>query len=534
MSFKRQLYLFHRWAGIVLCLFFALWFVSGIFMMYVEFPQLSRSERAAGSRLLDFSSATLSPSEAVAKLQWRDFTRKATPNSLEQVSVADPEQPPNARSVRLAMIAERPAYVIHADNGAQPRVVFADNGEVLRDVTERAAEEAVSAFVQRTAASQSEPGPPFDGSSIRYDDTVQTDQWTVSSALNDHRPLLRYEVNDAEGTELYVSSTTGEVVRDTHSTERLLNYFGAVTHWLYPTFVRKYPDFWEWLVDILSGVGVVLAITGLWIGWLRWNRRAKPGKPQVPYKGLMRWHYFTGVIFGVLTVTWVFSGLLSMNPFSLNPPRRALDAQQLVYTGKALTIGDFEVPASGFGVLAVEADLVHYSGQPFYRVTDRDGGTRLVGGNVAATTLPDAAAMRARAPELIPDAPLAEAVVLTAYDNYYYSRHLERGDKPLPIIRVRFDDSQHTWFHLDPLTGQILDRSTRTNRVYRWLYNGLHSFDIWWLWQRRPLWDLCVIVFSLGGLMLSVIGVVIGWRRLRYEPPRRSPSRARQAVIATS
>jgi hypothetical protein len=91
---------------------------------------------------------------------------------------------------------------------------------------------------------------------------------------------------------------------------------------------------------------------------------------------------------------------------------------------------------------------------------------------------------------------------------------------------VRFDDERHTWFHLDPLTGQILDRSTRTNRVYRWLYNGLHSFDIWWLWQRRPLWDICVIAFSLGGLLLSVIGVVIGWRRLRYEPRRRTASAA--------
>src|SRR5690349_17721218 len=46
---------------------------------------------------------------------------------------------------------------------------------------------------------------------------------------------------------------------------------------------------WEWLVDIVAGVGVVLAATGLWIGWLRWKRRPKPGKLHVPYGGLMRW-----------------------------------------------------------------------------------------------------------------------------------------------------------------------------------------------------------------------------------------------------
>lgn len=505
MSWKRQLFLFHRWAGIVLCLFFALWFVSGIFMMYVEFPQLTRPERLAGSQRLAMSTATLTPAMALARLQPRDFTTKATPTSIERIAADDTVAP---RAVRLTMIGGRPAYVVHADNGAQPRVVFADKGDVLREVTPAAGQAAVAAFVANN-------GWPMHGAA--FDGTVQTDQWTVSGGLNDHRPLLRYVLNDTEGTVLYVSSTTGEVVRDTNTRERVLNYFGAVTHWIYPTFIRKYPLVWEWIVDIISGVGVVLAIAGLWIGVLRWNRRAQPGKPQVPYRGLMRWHYFTGIIFGTVTLTWVFSGLLSMKPLSLNPPQRAQADQQLVYVGKPFTVDDFELPAHGFGSLAVDAELMHYLGQPFYRVTDKDSSVRIVAGNALAVRLPDVESMVALAPKLIPGAPLAEAKVLTAWDNYYYTRNPERGERALPVIRVRFEDEQHSWFHLDPLTGQIVDRSTRTNRVYRWLYNGLHSFDIWWLWQRRPLWDICVIAFSLGGVLLSMIGVVIGWRRLRYK-----------------
>lgn len=514
MSWKRQLFLFHRWAGIVLCLFFALWFVSGIFMMYVEFPQLTQQERLAGSQRLDFSTATLTPAAAIAQLRPADFVTKATPSALGRVEPgSSSEQGITARSVRLAMIDARPAYIVHPDNGAQPRVVFADDGEVLREVSPAAAQMAVVAFVTNSGWSVAPGVASFAG-------RLQTDQWTVSSALNDYRPLLKYVLHDANGTVLYVSSTTGEVVRDTHTLERVLNYFGAVTHWLYPTFIRKYPDLWEWMVDILSGVGVVLALTGMWIGILRWKRRPRPGKSQVPYKGLMRWHYFSGIIFGIVTVTWVFSGLLSMNPLNLNPSRRAQSDQQLVYTGKSLTASDFELPASGFGPLAIDAELIHYLGQPFYRVTDRDASTRLVAGNAQATELPAIESMLTLAPKLMPGAPVAEATVLTAYDNYYYSRHPERGDRLLPVIRVRFDDAQHTWFHLDPLSGQIIDRSTRTNRVYRWLYNGLHSFDLWWLWQRRPLWDICVIAFSLGGVLLSMIGVVIGWRRLRYKPSR--------------
>ncbi|WP_116809856.1 PepSY domain-containing protein [Steroidobacter cummioxidans] len=514
MSWKRQLFLWHRWTGIVLCLFFALWFLSGIFMMYVGFPELTRAERFAGSQPLRLPATALAPDEAVARLTPQDFLTKATPTAIEYLN---PSAVVTARSIRLAMIAERPAYVISASNGAQPRVVFADNGEVLREVTPEAAQLVAASFVKRS-------GAPASVDSIAFDARIQTDQWTVSG-LNEHRPLLRFRLNDAAGTVLYVSSTTGEVVRDTHSTERALNYLGAVTHWIYPTFIRKYPLLWEWIVDVLSVIGVVLAVSGLWIGILRWNRRAPPGKRQVPYKGLMRWHYFTGIVFGLVTITWVFSGLMSMNPLSINPPRRASADQQLLYSGKRLTPSDFQLPVTGFGDLAMEAELIHYDGQPFYRVTDADMSVRLVAGAPTATRLPDWQTMASRAPQLIPDAPLVESKLLTSYDNYFYSRHPERGDRRLPVLRVRFGDEQSTWFHLDPITGQLLDRSTFTNRVYRWLYSGLHSFDIWWLWQRRPLWDICVITFSLGGLLLSVIGVVIGWRRLRYKPMRRASSR---------
>lgn len=100
---------------------------------------------------------------------------------------------------------------------------------------------AVAAFALRSGWTQRVDG-------ISYEETLLTDQWSVSGALDDHRPLLRYVLNDAAGTEFYVSSRTGEVVRDTRRRERILN-FGAVTHWLYPTFVRKDRDLWEWIVD---------------------------------------------------------------------------------------------------------------------------------------------------------------------------------------------------------------------------------------------------------------------------------------------
>ena len=32
---------------------------------------------------------------------------------------------------------------------------------------------------------------------------------------------------------------------------------------------------------------------------------------------MMRWHHLSGLLFAVVTITWIFSGLMSMNPWKL-------------------------------------------------------------------------------------------------------------------------------------------------------------------------------------------------------------------------
>ena len=80
------LYLFHRWAGIVLCLILALWFFSGFFMMYVDFPQLTRPERLSGLPSLSLSAARFTPAEAAARLTPEDFRIVGRPSRNEKVA----------------------------------------------------------------------------------------------------------------------------------------------------------------------------------------------------------------------------------------------------------------------------------------------------------------------------------------------------------------------------------------------------------------------------------------------------------------
>jgi hypothetical protein len=65
----------------------------------------------------------------------------------------------------------------------------------------------------------------------------------------------------------------------------------------------------------------------------------------------------------------------------------------------------------------------------------------------------------------------------------------------------------------------MLGAYTSRERLQRWIYHGLHSLDFPGLYGRRPLWDIVVIALSLGGTVLSVIGVIIGVRRLRKMVP---------------
>lgn len=486
--------------GIALSALFALWFGSGLFMIYVEFPQLTRPERIAAAPGLNFRSANLSPAEAIARLNSAAFTRFGSPSA---VAIKPAERVWMAQCVRLVMLEDRPAYQIYPDNGAQPAVVFADTGEMLHGV---APEVAVAAVNRHT-----------DSGNARYIEMLVTDQWTVSSSLNPHRPLLRIALDDAEGSEFYVSSTTGEVVRDSSRRERILNYFAAVVHWIYPTVLRRYPEAWAWTVNVLSAAGTALALSGLWVGVLRVGRR--PLAPRSARQRLIRWHYLTGAIFGIVTLTWVFSGWMSMNPGGLNSPRTPTAKEAQALSGGPLAIEGFIFcPGFALSAGAVEAELLRYDGQPFYLVTSRSGAPNLVSAAAPESEplrKPSADTLIARAGSLMPKSQIASATVLTGYDNYYYTRHPGSGEKPLPVVRIVFKDTEHTWFHLDPATGQVLERSTARNRLFRHLYNGLHSFDWWWLWSRRPLWDAVVISFCLGGLSLSVLGVALGLRRFR-------------------
>ena len=83
------------------------------------------------------------------------------------------------------------------------------------------------------------------------------------------------------------------------------------------------------------------------------------------------------------------------------------------------------------------------------------------------------------------------------------------------MVRIRFADPMQTWIYVDPAVNRIVQTVHRYSRLERWLFNGLHSLDFTFWYERRPLWDIVLILLIVGGLASSGIGLSLGIARVR-------------------
>jgi hypothetical protein len=99
------------------------------------------------------------------------------------------------------------------------------------------------------------------------------------------------------------------------------------------------------------------------------------------------------------------------------------------------------------------------------------------------------------------------------YDAYHpdLDHHL-----PLPVLLVPFGDAARVWLYPDPASGTIRQARDWRSRLERRVFDALHDWVCWWLATRRPWWEIVVITLSFGGVALSLTGVTLSWRYVRY------------------
>jgi hypothetical protein len=474
----------HRWLGVAGGLLFVAWFASGIVMMYKRMPEFSATERLARVADLDASRVEVSPAQAARAAE------------------------ANPAALRLGMHLDRPVYRFGG------RAVFADTGEPLAALSAEDALAVVRAAWPEHAGTASVE--------VRLEDP---EQWTLQSRA--FLPLHRIALGDERDARVYVTERTGEVVMETTASERAWAYPGAVLHWLYFTPLRVHSALWVQLIIWLSVAGCVLTASGLVWGVWRWSPRRgyreAAAASASPYGGLLRWHHYAGLLFGLFSFTFVLSGLLSMDPWSWHPGNAPTREQREALSGGSPRANEITAENVRAGVAALsvlgavkEVGVVQFRGEP-YLVAYRSGAGSDVARLVSALeaeppfTRFDEADLLDAAVGAVPGAAMVEMTRLDRYDAYYYDRS---GTLPLPVLRVRYDDPVETWLYLDPSRGTVARKEERLTRLNRWLYHGLHSFDFPGFYSSRPLWDVVVIVLSLGGLVISVTTLLPGWRRL--------------------
>jgi hypothetical protein len=502
LNWRAALVYVHRWLGIAGCLLFVAWFVSGVVLMYARMPEMAPEEQLARAAPLDLSKVRLTPAEAFA-------------------AVGADEAP-----LELAMLGDRPVYRV---GGGAATVAYADTGDIFEGFTAAAAEAQARRFEPAYA------GP------MRHVLMEQPDQWTLQA--RNLLPMHRFSLDDAARTDIYVSDVTGDVVLRTTRRDRFWGYLGPVTHWLYFTPLRSKGKPWFDTVVWSSVAGCVMCISGLLWGLLRFSPfarfRLKRRRAMSPYAGWMKWHHYAGLIFGLVTLTWTYSGLLSMEPFGWFEPtgRRGSRPHTTAEPESAAAISVDQIRAAHaafskeFPVKTLRltgvADRLYWSVDRPPDEADRwrspgllpRAATPRLARRYVSALAPDEpifdrfprALMEGIGRDEV-DAPIEDAVWLNAYDGYYYD---SAGTLPLPVFRVRYQDDARTWVYVDPSRGGVVRRNESSTRMRRWLYQGLHSLDFPVLYYRRPLWDIVAIVLSLGGAALSVTTIVPALRRLR-------------------
>jgi hypothetical protein len=469
----RLLFLFHRYLGIGVGVLMTIWCLSGFVMMYVSYPWLTPQTRVAH----------------LAPIDWRDCCR--VPGAV----LSDTE---SASRFGIEALAGRPVLDWQSSSD-RAELIDLSTGARIDGISPEEAGRVAATY--ETAA---EAGAP------RLLGKIDFDQWTLEGVPPQERPLYHFDLRDGSGGELYVSSTTGRAVQFTTRRQRFWNWLGAVPHWLYFADLRHRVALWSEIVIYTSLTGCFLTVTGLYLGVRQLLRR--PAGRWSPYRGYSLWHHIAGLIFGVFLLTWVLSGMLSMNPWGLMEGGEAA-SERASLRGTPITGGELRAALQSLATTApagaVSIVSVPLGGRLFLMAMASDGSQRRLDAAGASTPISpkewDFIATTLHA------SPKAMRLLIRG-DDYYFSFGGDPAE--LPVWRVLPQDGTDRRYYLDPVSGALVLAMDRGSERYRWWFDGLHRLDFASAMRTRPEWDVLMWLLLSGITVSAATGTYAAYRRL--------------------
>lgn len=477
--FRKFISGFHRILGVLLCLLFFMWFASGIVMIYHSFPRASQEYKL--QRQAALRAADLLPMDSLMSM----FPDTA---SLQSASVE--------------MRFDRPAISMRG-KGVPPALYMDDFGPVEKF------DEAV-----RLKTLQLWCSSPI----LKIDTLEKVDQWIPFGGYNKEMPIYKYYFADDESHQLYMSSKDGRVLQFTDKESRFWAWVGAIPHWVYFTSLRQHQTLWIEFVKWAAGIGCIMCLLGFALAFIDWRKQKGKGFFHSPYqKRWYKWHFVSGVVFGLFAITFAFSGLMSLRDIpdwmkkapktekrrggGMFPSRMnsmlPLDAYKLDYR---------QVVAASDSVKSITWSS--WNRYPYYTVRYSHSSVRIDASDTTQIKpfVLTEEMIRKDVARQLGDSVQWKMDLLTTEDQDYYGRKKERV--PLPVYRIIVDDDMHTRMYYNPTTlrKRTVDDDGRTRRF---LYSGLHSLNIKFLTDRPVLWNIVMYTLMLGGTFLSLTGIVV-------------------------
>jgi hypothetical protein len=472
----------HRYLAVAIGLLMTLWCLSGFVMMYQSFPSLSEEQRLAGLEPLNFTLCC-------------------------NTSRLDADNDARAPGFRIEMLLGDP--VLRLNGGFRDASREGSSFSALNLRTGLPLAELSPADVIKVARQYGQANG-IEGEA-RSLGVIDIDQWTIQTARR-NQPAWHIAFDDPAATEIYISGASGEVFQMTDRRLRILGWLGAIPHWLYPTMLRQNGALWTEIVIWTSVAGTFLAATGLYVGISRLRRRPRDGRLASPFRGWWYWHHISGLLFGVLALTWVFSGLMTMNPWgALSGGGGGAYRNSII--GSA-TWGEIRTFLEAAESLDQTKQLKQLQSAPFnnrlYVMARQADATEIrldAAARLAQLTDEQVKTAVANLPARVQELQLMEQE-----DSYYYGH---KSEAELPVYRIILDDAEQTRIYLHPKTGNVRSVGA-SGRMSRWIRTGLHGMDFPLL-RIRPVWDVVVILLLAGVTLLCAIGSWLAIKRVRMD-----------------
>lgn len=463
----------HRVTGTIIAIFFMMWFVTGLVLIYHDFPRLSDREVYSHMDVLPDSIAVPAGlPQGLESLALKQFQGQ----TLVSYSTADTTAVQTLSGLAAAPVDFSTAMAVARKWGDAP----------------------IS----------------------RVDTLHERDQWIMYSRYKREMPIYKFHFDNSERSQLYVASRSAKPLQLTDRTSRAWAWAGAIPHKLYLPCIRGDVDRWKFWITVGALFCLVASVTGLIAALVAWRRvHRATGRWKNPYKKrLLRIHFTFGLIFAIPLIAWSISGYFSMQrvPRWLVPMHGDYFMDYDTMWGEGMLNLevyklDVEKVREAFPDLK-SLSFTRFGTQPVYEAVTGDTLRRLDAstGKVKPLLISESTIMEGLR-RMHGDSVAISLEKLNSYDSHYYS---VMGRSPLPVYRAKIGDSDGTLYYIDPRDGHV--SFLNHNKLWRkYLFSGIHYLNLRCFAGHEFWWQICLWIVCVAGGVYCFLSCILGVKYIR-------------------